>query len=745
MSLFAVAVGLVLRLPIAGEGLPESVDRIAVAWRDEAGSELGISEGKATRGVLAVKAPAGATALQICGQVFLSRPMTIRDAVGRGVTVVRAASVEVAGVKAGDGTRLLLAREQGKGYSISSVPGPDARFGPDGRSLLMLPGRYILGADQGRNAPVLLTKAFEATPGPNSEVATISDDARPISLSVKNIAKAAVSGAQILPPEDADAEQALLVSLLSRRAGQTGRDGKADLGAVSTKRPTILRIVAPGYRTGRIAVGPSERADAALLQVVLRPWPDLRVNVSNSVRVDGPVVIERCAEWEYERFACNGGWKAVVEARLIDGVAIAPRMEPGVYSVRLSDPGSSLVRVEVEDDPSGPDVVDVDLPLKEWFLRGETRLADGSPVRASVSVTAVSTRARQSHRLAVVDGEADGSFLARVLAPEGMDVSLHAWADEPLARTPKGTVVQLGAEPPSIDLELDSTGVVVRVLDRETDEPIVGCSVVVQAVREGGSLQMSFQTDAVGRIRMSGLRDSSVKLLPKCQGYASGSGTIVEMAGGERKEVDIRLDRTGVIRLRFENVAGHRLMGVRAFALPPVLWDPPYGTPTTSLGISGPDGELEVEGDKYAGLPLFSLLPESAVSIDRLPSGDSCRNGCDFTVRISPRVPFPGLSVSSAAGRALPPEGIIFRKGTIPITLPLLDEVLSVTGLGVGSLFRGSEGANVVMIPMLFAPGDYEMDYTTRDSSSGKISTLPVGSFRMPSSGPIEARAMAVP
>lgn len=745
--MLAAALAILLEVPILGsaDGVPRDIERVSVTWLDESGVQVGTSAGRVANGVLIAPRASAAMKLQVAGPDFMSRVVRVKDAVQRGIALVPSTSVVLDGVVPGATLRIASSREEGEAHVVTDHEYRTLELIGSETRLRLQPGRYILGVDQGKDQPVLISDILEGLPGATVHVPRRVLASRRVVLKVRDRKGASVSGARISAPDGVDASQELAIRLLSRRAGPSGLDGLLDAGAVGVGTPTGVRVVADRFRPVTIPLTPRPDEKPGPLQVTLPPWPDIKVTVPRRTEIKGPVALERCAEWLAERRSCKGGWKRTGEAPISEGVAWFHRQAPGVYSVRVEDAGSSLMRVEVPEDPTSPDVVEVDLPLQEWIVRGETRLADDTPVRASVSVTAPSTQDRHSHRLATVESDGEGRFQARLLAPAGIEVSLHAWANEPQCRTPKGQIVRLGEEPQSVLLSLDTTGVAAQILDRETGRPIPDCAVVVQSAQEDSSLRVTLRTNEEGRISMAGLGRAAVKLIPRCSGFATNAGTVVEMREGATKDVELRLDRVGSIRLRAVDISGSVAAGVRVFALPAVLWDPPYGTPVTPIGITGLDGELDIEGDQFAGLAVFAFRPGSAMTIDRLPSGDQCHMSCDARIIVYAKSAFPGLTATTASGAPLRVEGIVFRKGSVPITLPALDELIRSSGLDTRDLFSGTEPGNFVFIPALFAPGEYEMDYSVRTAETGKLVTVPLGSIRLPASAPIEVRAMAFP
>lgn len=731
-----------LQIPLrTSDGKPlADAGPIEIRWSDRTGRRLSDATVEPLAATLVVEPPAGADRLRVIGPKFISRESPLADAARLGISLLRPATLLVKGLGPGP-ARVTLLREATPDNVLEERALAD-RSSEGESQLKTWPGTYLVAIDPGREHPIFVSQVFTCREGQTTPVSLREAPSRFLSLRVKDRSGEPVAGASLVIPENVKDSERLETRLLAARAGRSRVDGSLDLGAVR-KDLTDFTLNAEGFRTTRLRI--SSAADGLpLVPVVLASWPDLRVHVTGHAAVHGPVDLERCETWSEEGFACRGSWAKAGSAPLTRGVATFKRRRPGVYNVRLRDRGSSTTRAILPEDSTAEGTVDVQLPLEEWRIHGRTQLTDGRPVKARVTVGTLATKELGPVELDHLESDANGVFECTLLGPSDLRVVLRASSSDPQATMHHGPEIVVGSLAGEVTLTLDTTGISFRLLDRIADTPISKCSVEVEGTQGDSQIHAWLTSDADGKALLTGLDKMTVKVLPKCDGYVAGLGTIVETSSGELKDVVLRLERAGQIRVTSSDGAGRPVAGVTLMALPALLWNPDYGTPLTPLGTTGPDGQLDVRGDLYGGLPVFAFGAGWALSMERLPGANSCADGCQASISLHPPAGFPGLRVTSASGAPLRPQGVIFYKAGVPIVGEAIAGVLEVNGVDVSSLFAGSDADALNLLPAYLGQGDYQIEYAAR-SQAGVYTHIPLGWIHLPSAEPVELRAMTQP
>ena len=315
---------------------------LRVEWLDHEGRVVREEERRLLDKRLQLDAPPSAESFQVVGGGFSSRVSTPAAAVKRGGIVLQATGhLRIGGLPDVDTVSLFF-------RDLGSEETPDLkekklkrdRGSAEPRLSLEWPaGHYALGCDAGSAFVPAIFAEIEVRPGETLDLALPDLSGRRLSVVARDrVTKKPLRGARLLAADDATAADRLFVTLLSRRAGETGPDGLLQLGALAS-RSVALTIGAERKRSAELRL--PERSGPGTREVFLAPFQRLEVSLTGlDLKREGKglVLVAGTCRMRERWMPCT---PADVRRQLLDedGRAVFLDMPPGFARVSLEQNG----------------------------------------------------------------------------------------------------------------------------------------------------------------------------------------------------------------------------------------------------------------------------------------------------------------------------------------------------------------------------------------------------------------------
>lgn len=686
--------------------------------------------------------PPGSSSARVAGPDLLSRPFPVGE---RALPLVLVRGTELVVEAHTRGGRLVLVAEDPEEEPLVREIAPLAGE----VRLLVWPQAYGLALDFGPDQ-VLQTRRFDGSPAGRYSIGfshqASSKDLHPVRLHVVDPAGRPIEGARVRVPASGDLEKRAAALALRHRSGTTGADGMLDLGLFSL-RPDGFRIEKAGYRRGVVSKPGEREATAAPWPVTMKPFSDLAFAWPGISRDDRPteVVVERCRASE-PAIPCVA-WETVGSTTLDEaGRGSARGLQPGSYRLVLKPPYPSFAVAERELpwDSTAPDPEEVVFAPEEWRLGGLVEDSDGLPVPgATVAATPITMSGFAPAFTAECVTAPDGTFTLRFLA-SSPGIGLTARSSAPPAASGLQRVAWEDRWKTDLTIRMVGGAIRVAVRRREDDGPLEACHVTLRRQDlEGGEVRTA-RTDASGRAQFVGLGRVAAVVEARCDGRVPSSGTAVE-ASEEISDVTIRLEKSETLSLRVEDVGGRAVRDAQVFVPETGRLVGPFEVPLVPIGRTGPDGRLEIAGDRHGASPVFVVAEGRALGVARLATARCSGAECETEVIVRHPTSFPGAYVTSASGRSLPANGLVFSHAGIPLPFDLVPHVAAANGFPASGFYLDSGDLSMSLLPGYLPPGDYEVGYLIGSKKTRQLRAVPAGHLRLPTSSLVELRVHAIP
>ncbi|MGZ5440559.1 MAG: carboxypeptidase-like regulatory domain-containing protein [Thermoanaerobaculia bacterium] len=267
-----------------------------------------------------------------------------------------------------------------------------------------------------------------------------------------------------------------------------------------------------------------------------------------------------------------------------------------------------------------------------------------------------------------------------------------------------------------VDFDLDAYGVTVEVVDAESGSPVEARvqTEVVSGHQRGGGEQ---QTDANGRLVLSGFRDGIAKLHVSADGYAAESLELPLREGAPAHVV--RLRRASPVTGRVIDARGVPIAGARVLA----GFSSDFEMNPRHLAETDPAGRFRFDSPPEEGTPVYVIGAGHALTIAMLNhDGENTLvlhpPGTGVVTLLQDHAPPPKLHLVLAA-----PTG----GGRIP--LGVLDELAELNGMTAFQL-HGSSTDGTLVLPEFLGPGSWELFIVLRGAPAPSYHH--VGTIRTP-------------
>jgi len=160
----------------------------------------------------------------------------------------------------------------------------------------------------------------------------------------------------------------------------------------------------------------------------------------------------------------------------------------------------------------------------------------------------------------------------------------------------------------------------------------------------------------------------------------------------------------------------------------------PFQVPAEEIGATDLSGEISVPARTTFGF--YVVAPGHALFVGRLAP---CANddGCLQQVQLTRPIPFPGIRVRDAEGAPESAAWLVFLKDGIPIPVSIQNAVIEANHANPGLLILHEGTDSIHMLPGLFGPGIYEVEYVLATPGAAP-ERIPLGQFSLPASHRIE-------
>lgn len=718
-------------MPPPGSGLPAVVD---VEWVGADGLPLTSAREAVREGRVSLPAePAGAAGVRIVGAEVLSDVVPVGK-LESGIRLRAAGVLDITGLPSGPRSVRVWLQITGSALGFSR------ELPPSTTNTVRIPvplGTHTVVLDAGPDIPPRMFSDVAVAPGRRVGLSVAGPAGERLALSVKSRDGGPIAGASV-QLEGTAANSTPYGSALSRRCGSSGTDGHMDCGRLAEGLESA-RVVAPGWRSGRIPPPRAEDAGAPR-QVVLRRPQRVEAVVDGVRKEDlrkGPQVrLGRC-----EGRGCSvAHWSSAPLGA--GGEATFHEVAPGSYRIAVEVPGlprSDTVGVDVSSRSEDPDFVVGRLEVRRWRVVGTTRLTDGASVASRVTVEHLPAGSDRTREV-VATGETDesGGFELTFYSRPGGWLLLRGASIDGAAEgstPPPGFLLDDNKADVAADLELSQAGLGVRVTDRSTGRPLADCSAVFNHWRrEWGGVEVR-KTDADGLAALAGIREGLALAKVHCSGYRSAS-TEKKALTDSFVTVELRLDRATSTRVRVRSATGRPLPGAAVYLDQSRFEDVrfPFFVPPDVAGTTDLDGELTLEGAESRGL--YVAAPGHALFVGRVP-GCASREPCELDVGLTAPTAFPGIRATSTRG-PVPAAWLLFSADGVPIPAPLLQELVRLNGGDSGRFFVSDRnGESTQLLPSLFGPGAYLVEAML--PSEGPIPRrVPLGVIQIPAAEFVE-------
>jgi hypothetical protein len=267
-----------------------------------------------------------------------------------------------------------------------------------------------------------------------------------------------------------------------------------------------------------------------------------------------------------------------------------------------------------------------------------------------------------------------------------------------------------------VDLKFPHSGFSITVVDAETGAPVSARIYKLARLADGGAIMGMEETDARGRLDLSGIKEGTAYLHVEAKGYRAADLEIPIRS--DRPETTVRLERgkpaSGrVVTVQGAPVSGARLFGGYSFELA----DQSYHETSTDH-----EGRFSFETPPSPGTTFYVVAAGYALGMTTLRPDDVT------TVVLHP----PSSSIVTLRQDNKPPEKVFLVMAAPPggsfIPLEVLETLADVNGMSLYQLC-GSSVDGAVVLPEFLGPGRYDLFLARRGGKpfiyerAGAIST----------------------
>lgn len=736
--LFVVNLGGAQALPVIppeGASLPE---RVEIEWLGPDSRSQALDTRPVTnRMVLLPIPPANAESVRVIGPDVVSQPVLLKDRQA-GIRLSRAGKLRLTGLPPGVTGARIFARLEGSDLEFSrelqTKREPQVEFafplgtfsavldlGPD-RVPILIPSIII----SARSVTVIKTK--ESNGRPLVVDVVTKEDRKPL------------RGASITGKATADLPP-LFWRALAERCGVSDPAGVLSCGLVPLSLHTF-DVVAARRRWGRVSVAlPTPDKDPKQpLQIVLAHFQSVAVS---SVLIDDDhasrlkrltAVLVRC-----ERTPCDDSKAERKEFGYGQRVNF-PQMEPGLYRTWLEGPSlrSSTTPVLVSADSEAPDTMVVSLQFRPWRIVGSAHLTDGVGVPATIKFGILQENEHQEEAAGSVKTDSTGAYETELLVPAGAYIRGHAVSETPPAEgetDPPGIKLE-GIERTILDVELSTAGGVVKLVDKETREPIPACDVAFFYFGGAKGGVRGLKSDASGVVHWLGISKGTYVARATCDGYRPASTDKVELSASSDATI-LELEPAGGILVRVRDANNDPLPGALVFLEQSTFENVtfPFQIPAEQLGATDFNGEISVPARPRPGF--YVVAAGYSLYVARL-APCPIKAGCVGDVFMTRPSAFPGIRVRNVDGQPQSAAWLVFSKDGVPIPVSIQTEVLRINQADPGQYNIISEGFDTIhMLPWFFGPGIYDVEYT-RTRPGTPPERIPLARMSLPATRRIE-------
>ncbi len=698
-------------IPPVGAPLPE---RVEIEWLGPDSRSLALETLPILNQTIRLRTPPpGTESVRVVGPDVVSQPLLLKDNQA-GIRLSRAGKLRVTGIPHEvTAVRVFLKLESSDlefSRDFKTVSAPELEFA--------VPlGTYSAAVDLGTERAPMVISAIAISVRSAARLNVKETTGRSLTLQVmtkedrKPLAGASILGnptAELLP---------VFWHALAARCRMSDPSGVLSCGMV----PLTLRsldVVAPRRRRSHVSIAaPGSESDPKQpVRVVLAHFQD--VTITPLLAKDYPAavagaltaILTRC-----DRPPCDEAKGARMEIGSRRSVRVL-QVEPGLYRTWLVGAAvrSSTIPVVVSDDSDAPDTVDVSPKLQLWHIGGVTRLPDGVGVPARIWLGIVLGDPPQGESAGIINTSSAGAYETLLLAPAGAWLSAHAASEKPPAEgetAPPGITLSEENDRIVLDVELSTSGGVVKLVDKETKAPVPDCNVMFfhWGLASGGARLL--KSDTSGVVHWLGISKGTYIARAACEGYRPASTEKIELSPSS-DETTLELEPAGEIRLRVHDENGDPLPGALVFleqsAFENVTF--PFQISAEQLGATDYDGQISVPQRPRPGF--YVVAAGYALHVARLVPCP-IKTGCVEDVSLTRPVVFPGIRVRNQDGEPQSAAWLVFSKDGVPIPVSIQTELLRVNQVDPNLYTIIREGLDTIhMLPGLFEPGIYDVEYT---------------------------------
>src|SRR5258706_3005039 len=519
-------------IPPLGAPLPE---RVEIEWLGPESSSLALGTFPVTdRVILPGTPPPGAESIRVVGPDVVSQPLALKD-LQVGIRLSRAGKIRLTGIPQEVTTARVFLRLESSDLEFSRQLKTN---GAVELSFAVPLGTYSCAIDLGpQRAPIVIPSIAIGVRSVTSQNIKESTG-RPLTLQVMTKEKKPLAGASITGKPTAELPP-VFWRTLSARCRVSDPSGVLACGMVPLTLHT-MNVIAPQRRRARVEIAtPGPESDPKQpIQVTMAPFQNVAITLSLSRNDSQEIVkgltavLSRC-----DRPPCDQS-KAVRVELGSRRIVTFSRVEPGTYRTWLEGDvcRSSTAPVVVPDDSEAPDRVEIALELQLWHISGVTRLAEGVGVPARIWFGILPGNLQQMEAAGIVDSDSTGAYETLLLAPAGTWFSAHASSGKPAAEgetPPPGVMLVAGNDRIVVDIAMSTSGGVVKLVDKETRDPISNCNVVFYHWGLSSGVVRTLKSDASGIVPWLGISKGAYLVRATCEGYRPASTEKIELSTGE--------------------------------------------------------------------------------------------------------------------------------------------------------------------------------------------------------------------
>ena len=722
-------------IPPDGAPLP---DRVEIEWLGPNSSSLALDIlPVSNRGILLGTPPPNAESVRVIGPDVVSQPLLLKERQA-GIRLSRAGRLRLTSIPQGVTAARVFLKLESSNLEFSR----ELRANGEPEIEFAVPlGTYSAAVDLGPERPPIVILAIMIGIRSVARLNVKESTGRPLSLQVitkenrKPLAGASISGKPTadLPP--------VFWRALEARCRVSDPSGVLSCGMVPLTLHSI-DVVAPRRRRGRAEVamlGP-ESDPKQPLQVVLAHFQNVAIT---TLARDYPAAAVKgltAVLWRCDRPPCDESKSVRMEIGSRRSVSFS-QAEPGLYRTWLEGPlvRSSSTPVVVSGESEAPDTIDVSLQLQLWRIVGSTRLRDGIGVPTRIKFGILQENQHQEESAGAVNTDSTGAYDTLLLVPAGAYVLAHATSEKPPAEGETalpGIKLLEGNDRILLDVELSTSGGVIKLVDKETRDPIADCNVTFfhWGLSTGGVRVL--KSDASGVVHWLGISKGTYLARATCEGYRPASTEKVELSANS-DETTLELEPAGGIQLRVRDANGNPLPGALVFLEQSTFENVtfPFKIPAEQLGATDFNGEISVPAWPRPGF--YVVAAGYALQVGRLPPCP-IKTGCVEDVFLTRPSAFPGIRVRNVNGEPQSAAWLVFSKDGVPIPVSIQSELMRVNQVDPSQYLIIREGLDTVhMLPSLFGPGIYEVEYS-RSRPGASPERIPLLKMALPATHRIE-------